>query len=236
MNHEVAPGQSRRKRNLVRSFGIAVLLVAPMFVIPYATRRLVDHAAARIADVATQKVDDAVSWRNVGAPIVSPPTIDEAPREVVTFADPASARIVRLSGPTSSKPAKSPRGIVVRADTVARAVHSGGRPSGVFTPANGSRPAGLSLVGVSGFGTALRDGDILTSVGGTPATSVGAVVGAVAGAIGHGAKVITGVVWRGDDRIDVAVEIPGPNELAKAMPKRRKSVANEAADVRTNRK
>jgi hypothetical protein len=75
---------------------------------------------------------------------------------------------------------------------------------------------------VSRFGTGLHDGDILTSVGGTPATSEGTVIGIVAGAISQGAKVITGVVWRGDQRMDVAVEIPGPEAFAK--PRRRKSV------------
>jgi hypothetical protein len=68
----------------------------------------------------------------------------------------------------------------------------------------------------------MQDGDILTSVGGTSATSEGAVIGVIAGAIGQGAKVITGVVWRGDQRMDVAVEIPGPDAFAK--PQHRKSV------------
>lgn len=110
----------------------------------------------------------------------------------------------------------------MRANAVVHAVRRGGRPSSAPAPASGQRPAGLSLLGVSHYGTGLRDGDILTHVGGTSATSEGVVIGIVAGAISQGAKVITGVVWRGEQRLDVAVEIPGP-EAFRSTP-RRKSV------------
>jgi S1-C subfamily serine protease len=82
------------------------------------------------------------------------------------------------------------------------------RPTGVPVPASGMRPAGIALQGVSAFGAGLRDGDVVTSVAGAPARSVGAVVGAVMGALRAKAKVITGVVWRGNQQLTVTVEIP----------------------------
>ncbi len=46
----------------------------------------------------------------------------------------------------------------------------------------------------------------------------------VVGALSHGAKFITGVAWRGDQRINVMVEIPKPNEPSEIKPRRRTSV------------
>jgi len=112
----------------------------------------------------------------------------------------------------------------VRADAVIRAVRSGQRPSSVPAPATTHRPAGLSLIGVSACGTGLRDGDVLTNVGGSPVTSEGAVVGNVAGALSRGAKVITAEVWRGDERFAVAVEIPGPEEFSSRDVARQRSM------------
>ena len=74
--------------------------------------------------------------------------------------------------------------------------------------ASGDRPAGLVLQGVSAYGTALRDGDLLTRIGGTPATSEGRVIGAVSGAVRSRAKAIDGEIWRAGRRIPFVVEIP----------------------------
>jgi S1-C subfamily serine protease len=82
------------------------------------------------------------------------------------------------------------------------------------------RPEGLALYGVSGYGAGLRDGDVLTSVAGAAATSPGAVVAAVAGAVRAKAKAISGVVWRGDERLSVTVEIP-PLARLKRQPRAR---------------
>jgi S1-C subfamily serine protease len=93
---------------------------------------------------------------------------------------------------------------------VARAARSGARPNGTPVPASGARPAGLALHGVGQFGAGLRDGDVLTSVGGAPARSVDAVVGAVLGALRARAPVLSAIVWRGEAPIQVAVELPQP--------------------------
>ncbi len=221
----VAPGQTTSKRFLsLRLASLVSLLVAPLVAIPPAIRVLVDRTAPVLADVATTNLERLFAWRAVHSPQQEPDAVlrerssqrtDDAPSNADSNADVVAHRAPQ---PNTSRH----RGIVVRADAVLRAVHSGGRPSSVPAPASDPRPAGLSLAGVSRFGTGLHDGDILTNVGGTSATSEGSVIGTVAAAIGQGAKVITGVVWRGDQRIDVAVEIPSPETFAK--PRRRKSV------------
>lgn len=104
--------------------------------------------------------------------------------------------------------AKRPRGIFVRSATVERAIRMGGRPSGSPVPASGERPAGVALSGVTRYGSALRDGDVLTAVNGTPTPSAALAVGLIAGSVRRGATAISGVVWRGQQRISVTVEIP----------------------------
>lgn len=185
-------------------------LAAPFVVVPLALRRAASAAASALGASASRAARELVRER--------PPDPDEplaigevAPVSFVyataDVAEPAAAGVAKKTKkPKHATPAR--KGILVRAATVARAVRMGGRPSGTPVPASGARPAGLELAGVSRYGSGLRDGDVLTQVGGTPATSEGAVVGAVAGALRSGARVITAVVWRGPQRLDVAVEIP----------------------------
>jgi len=112
----------------------------------------------------------------------------------------------------------------VRAELVARAAESGVIPSGEAVPASGRRPAGLALQGVSGFHAGLRDGDVLTRIGGAPATSVGVVVGVVTAALRRHEKVITGEVWRGEKRLAFAVDIPRPRGSRRAALQGEKSL------------
>ncbi|MBK9264103.1 MAG: hypothetical protein IPM54_30420 [Polyangiaceae bacterium] len=217
---QVTRGQtSSRPAAYLRRAAIASLLVAPLVAIPPVARVLVDRAAPALADVATTNLDSAFAWRPVEARPVAPPKAPAKASDSVAETRRSDAPSTRHAAPS----AKTHRGIIVRTDAVVRAVRSGGRPSSVPAPATAQRPAGLSLVGVSAFGTGLRDGDILTSVGGAPATSESAVIGIVAGAISRNAKVITGVVWRGEQRFDVAVEIPRPKDFSD-KPRRRASV------------
>ena len=111
----------------------------------------------------------------------------------------------RATGVQAEAPAL---GILVRASVVRAAIFSGGRPSGSPVAASENRPAGVLLQGVSSYGTALRDGDLLIRIGGTLATSEGRVIGAVSGAVRSGAKAIDGEIWRAGRRIPFVVEIP----------------------------
>jgi hypothetical protein len=193
---------------------LAAALVLPFPAAGLGARRLCDHLARRAADDL---------WRGASLLVPDAPTDTASTDALVGIGDPAPVLLPFAAGASDGEDAtavedgkakkkpgapKPPRGILIRAAVVARAVRSGARPSGVPVPPSGERPAGFAMVGVGGFGAGLVDGDVLTSVGGTSATSVGAVVGAVAGAVRSGARALGAVIWRGGRRIDVTVEIP----------------------------
>jgi hypothetical protein len=107
-------------------------------------------------------------------------------------------------------------GVFVSRKRVVRAANAGLRPSGWPVSATDAHPAGLSLTGITGLGVGLRDGDILTRAGGTPATSDGAVVAAVTAALRRQQKAMTAEVWRGRQRFIVTVELPKLKRVPRA--------------------
>jgi hypothetical protein len=127
-------------------------------------------------------------------------------------ADPTSASTLTKTGKKkpSSTLVKPTRGLRVSAATVLRLANRGVRPSGSPVPATAERPAGLALQGVSGLGVGLRDGDVLTQCAGAPASSPGAVIGAVLAARQRRAPAMSGVVYRGAEKIALYVEMPYP--------------------------
>jgi len=214
----------------------ASLILLPLVTLPFATHALVDRSAISLGAHLADALDHVFAWRNVeplDAPARGPASLDPGfgakgavrrPGAPIVELDldlphvpgldvlqpPAEPPSETLSPSRKGSSLRTPirGGIHVRAEVVARAVQSGVVPSGVPVPASGPRPAGITLQGVGGFGAGLRDGDVLTRIGGAPATSTAVVVSAVAGALRQHAKVITGEVWRGDQRLSVAVEIP----------------------------
>ena len=128
------------------------------------------------------------------------------------LSDPDAASSITKSGKKKppSNTARPKRGIRVPAATVLRLANSGVRPSGVPVPADGDRPAGLALHGVSALGVGLRDGDVLTQVAGAPASSPGVVIGAVLAARQRRAPAMSGLVYRGSEKIALYVEMPYP--------------------------
>jgi hypothetical protein len=64
------------------------------------------------------------------------------------------------------------------------------------------------LLGVSGLGVGLRDGDILTHALGQPATSEGGVISAVVAARGARQAKLSGRVWRAGRTLSLVVEQP----------------------------
>ena len=112
-----------------------------------------------------------------------------------------------------------PKGVWVRANRMLQIVQMGARPSGVPVSEEGQRPRGLRLVGVASFGVGLNDGDVLTEVGGIPATSLGAVIAAVGGAVNAHAKAISAVIWRGETKFPLLVEIPWPDDVVSESSK-----------------
>ncbi|MDI1445790.1 hypothetical protein [Polyangium sp. 6x1] len=218
------------QRTLVRLLA-ALLIVLPLVTLPFAARALVDHGARSLGALLADALDRAFAFRNADetdAPARGPASLDldldlpHVPGLDVLRApvEPPSDTLDPAKKGSSSRTPAPRGGIHVRADVVARAVQSGVVPSGVPVPASGPRPAGIALQGVGGYGAGLRDGDVLTRISGAPATSTSVVIGAVAAALKQNAKVVTGEVWRGDQRLSVAVEIPSIGRQGVAAPGR----------------
>lgn len=119
---------------------------------------------------------------------------------------------------TTPRTALTQRGILVSKARVLSAARSGLRPSGHPQQATPWRPAGLALSGVGAFGVGLQDGDILTRIGGTPAHSSTAVIGAVAGALRSSSPSITAEMWRQGQRFLLTVELPLLSETSLIAP------------------
>ena len=105
----------------------------------------------------------------------------------------------------STSPAK---GLFVGAEQVLALTRQGARPSGIPVAPSGDRPGGLLLMGVSGLGVGLRDGDILTHALGQPAVSEAAVVGAVIRARGARQPRLSGRIWRDGNSFSLVVAQP----------------------------
>ena len=71
-------------------------------------------------------------------------------------------------------------------------------------------PAGLKVYGVGGTG-ALRDGDVITKVGGIAPRSTEDVIAVVAGAYRNKVYVISGEFWRDGEPWNAVVELPEPD-------------------------
>ncbi len=181
--------------------------------------------SARLARASGDAIGGAVARAASALPAPGHSLLDPPPpQETTTESDSATAGIVddfpdpdAAAGPTkagkkkpSSTTLRPKRGIHVKAATVLRLANRGVRPSGVPVPASGDRPAGLALQGVGALGVGLRDGDVLTQVAGAPASSTGAVLGAVLAARRRRAPAMSGLVYRGDEKIAISVEMPYP--------------------------
>ncbi len=76
------------------------------------------------------------------------------------------------------------------------------------TVSGDAAPGGVRLRGVSGVGAGLVDGDLVTSVEGTPVKTPEAIADVVTGVVLGGGKHVHGIVRRGDRIIAVTVEMP----------------------------
>jgi len=115
----------------------------------------------------------------------------------------------------------SPKGIRISAETVLRLADSGARPRGIPVKAEGQRPAGILLVGVSALGVGMKDGDVLVEAAGKPALQTAEVIRAVIAARAAHAKEVSGRFWRGGEYWLLVVEQPYPQALpAPSAPKK----------------
>jgi len=181
--------------------------------------------SARLARASGDAIGSAVARAALSLPtpghgLLDPPSPqDSAPSPAdaapVIFEDlPDLDAAASITKPGKKKPSSTKvrpaRGIRVPAATVLRLASRGVRPSGSPVPASGDRPAGLALQGVGALGIGLRDGDVLTQVAGAPASSASAVIGAVLAARQRRAPAMSGLVYRGSEKIALYVEMPYP--------------------------
>ena len=181
----------------MRARPFACLLLLPFALVLYCGEWLAEHEGKALAlglgwvsQAASESElsrrlrdgDEVALWRAQLAGM-----LDEVAEEEELVA--ASSRPVRRSRPAR-------RGVFVSASKVLELARQGARPSGIAVARSGTRPAGLLLVGVSGLGVGLKDGDILTQALGRPAVSESTVVGAVIQARGARQPQLSGQIWR----------------------------------------
>jgi hypothetical protein len=182
----------------VRSVALACALALPLPFLAAGAGSLAERLGRELGRSLSSVADQLAAQRHDPAPLtVIVPLAEAEPVEA-----PRPRAMKRAPAPAAQK------GVYVRANAVLRLARVGARPSGVPVRATADRPAGLALVGVSGLGVGLSDGDILTHAGGVPARSPGQVVGLVISARGARAGQISGRFWRRGEYYDLVVEQP----------------------------
>lgn len=194
--------------------------------------------SGRLVDRMGRDIGEAISSAVAAIPRNSPPAawwmglaplVDEDPVPDAKALDPETPAPEASAGSPAIIPARArpPRGLRVSAPTVLRLAQRGARPTAVLVPANGERPAGLSLQGVSGLGVGLQDGDVLTHVGGQPAKSLDSVIAAASAAYKAHVPAMGGRVWRKGESLQLLVELPYP-EGGKAEAPRKTGARSSA--------
>ena len=181
-------------------WALALLALMPLPCSAWGGAALADWAARRGATL----IDRAARIALPARAAVVPATFVE-PEEEPALEAPATAAPALPGRRSTPAPAK---GIRVRAETVLRLANAGARPSGIPVPPKGARPAGVALVGVSGLGLGLIDGDVLTQADGRPARSAADVIGVVIGARARHTSEICGRFWRNGEAWNLIVEQP----------------------------
>ena len=199
----------------MRRWVVAGLLLLPFGVVPALAGWLAEREAVRLAHglwlvsdafqlaEPRQKEadrDEVALWRAQLAELWEEPS---RPAAAATTAAASRASVSRRA-PRSAPPT----GLFVSAERVLMLARQGARPSGIRVPATQHRPGGLMLMGVSGLGVGLEDGDILTHAVGQPAVSEEAVVSAVIRARGARQPQLSGRVWRDGTTFALVVAQP----------------------------
>ena len=189
-------------------------LLIPLIVLPIFG---VQRWAAQRADAWGNHLGHSLAFAASYLPREPPPehlTLAEPPpQHAETQSDTGETSALAERGPGKRKAAVRPQGVYVSSGTVLRLAARRAAPSGVPVPATNARPAGIQLIGVSGLGIGMRDGDVLTDVLGTPVRSVSQVVGLVIQARGRRERQISGRFFRGNLPLSVVVEQPYVSEL-----------------------
>jgi hypothetical protein len=187
----------------VRSLWVAVALLSPLPLMAPAAVALADHAGRELG-VALAAVSETlrVQEREPPALVLAAPIRAATVDQHVEVSKPRARPVSPIAAAAPKK------GVLVRAETVLRLARVRAIPGGVPVRAEGERPAGIALVGVSGLGVGLVDGDILTHAGGRPARCQADVIGMVIASRGANATQVTGRFWRAGEYYNLVVEQP----------------------------
>jgi len=189
-------------------------LLVPLIVMPvFGVQRWAVRRADAWGDHLGQSLAFAASYLPREAPPEHLTFAEPPPQHVETEADTVETTAVVERGSGKRRAAARPQGVYVSSGTVLRLAARRAVPSGVPVPATNMRPAGIRLIGVSGLGVGMRDGDVLMDVLGTPVRSVSQVVGLVIQARGRRERQISGRFFRGNLPLNVVVEQPYVSEL-----------------------
>jgi hypothetical protein len=179
---------------------------------------LATWGSARVADRAGAVM--AATLGVVAKFMTAPPAPVEDPDVVPTSGIqtqdlPAPQPVAKKAArPKRPAPAKV---LFVSADTVLKVASKKVQLRGVPVAREGTRPAGLRLVGVSALGVGLLDGDVLTRALGRPVLSRSEVVSAVLSARARQERVLEGEFYRGTERWVLRVEQPYPPEQSAEL-------------------
>lgn len=137
--------------------------------------------------------------------------LDEKPSEAGEPRSPGQAprRSAAAQNKSKEDAKDAPVGaLFVSAERALRLSREASIPASRYVPAQGERPAGLQVAGVSGLGIGVRDGDVLTKVAGAEVRSSAAVISLVLKLRAQKAKAISGEMWRGQQRFQIVFEMP----------------------------
>lgn len=194
---------------LPRASAWLLCLALPLVLVRYEGRRLAERWGTAVGYRASELLPPLFPKRDViaGSDAVSLASFAQAEVAALAAAPPPAEKRGKTSRGKQQKPKEN--GVFVPASSVLRLANGGAAmPRAVFVPALGSRPAGLRLIGVSGLGIGMRDGDVLTRVLGAEVSSVGEVVARVLAARNQRARQISGEFWRDGVRWSLVVEQP----------------------------
>jgi hypothetical protein len=187
---------------------LAAALLIGGFAVTRVSRTMADELGTSFAASA------ALAAAELARALPPPPSPLPAPaEELVAAATDAEPETIAAGPRGARRPgkqavAKPKRGIFISSATVLRLAQARAIPNAVPVASQGTRPAGLKLVGVSGLGVGMRDGDVLTRVAGAPASSVPAVVQGVIAARARHAREISAEFWRDGAPWSLTVEQP----------------------------
>jgi hypothetical protein len=198
---------------------VVAFVALPAFGVARAGQSLADRWGSEIGREAAAM---AAHLRPVPAPAEPSPEASaldsdfaEPPIPSANDTSPALAASGQRKGGQKRKPGPPAKlGVFVSAATVLRLAQGSAMPRAVAVGPQGARPAGLRLIGVSGLGIGMRDGDVLTSVLGARVGATGEVVSRVIAARARRAREISGEFWRNGVPGSIVVEQPYLDEPA----------------------